>query len=172
MKKRILSICLMMSILLTWFTPISANAAILNGPEASTYNGEVDNSNKMLNQNPNSEGVTIYNGAGQYVGDFQSVEEFESKVLGINKNERGPVVAWIMTAAAVYGAVSMINDASYLLTGIDAKVWIRENVIVPFYDYIRTMRLYSSSGGIDNPYPPHSYQYTQFNRTNYYWVVQ
>lgn len=37
---------------------------------------------------------------------------------------------------------------------------------------LKNMDLYSLSGGITNPYPPHSSQYHQFNRTNYYWVVQ
>lgn len=49
---------------------------------------------------------------------------------------------------------------------------IRNNVVIPFTDEAKKMQLYSVSGGITNPYPPNSYQYSQFNKTNYYWVVE
>lgn len=114
--------------------------------------------------------VTVYDGSGAYVGEFDSIEEFQREVLGRNAQQRG-VAAWLVTASAVYGVVTLILDVSYLFTGIDAKVWIRENVMVPFFDEAKKMELYSVSGGITNPYPPNSYQYQQFNKTNYYWVT-
>lgn len=82
------------------------------------------------------------------------------------------VPGWLLSLAAAYGVVAMINDFHYLLTGVDLKVWLRENVIIPVTEGLKNMDLYSLSGGITNPYPPHSSQYHQFNRTNYYWVVQ
>ena len=152
MKKSFLSFFLILSLLLTCFVPIRASATTIR---------------KSTTNSP----VTVYNGMGEYVGEFESIEDFQTKFLGINENQKG-VAAWLLTAATIYGVVSMINDVSYILTGIDAKVWIRENVAVPFYQEAKNMKLYSVSGGISNPYPPHSYQYIQFNQTNYYWVVQ
>ena len=103
--------------------------------------------------------------------EFESMEDFQTECLGVNENQKG-AVARLLTSATIYRMISMINDVSYILTGVDAKVWIRENVVVPFYQEAKNMKLYSVSGGISNPYPPHSYQYIQFNQTNYYWVVQ
>ncbi|MDB2074362.1 hypothetical protein PMZ66_01965 [Clostridium paraputrificum] len=103
--------------------------------------------------------------------EFESMEDFQTECLGVNENQKG-AVTWLLTAATIYGVISMINDVRYILTGVDAKVWIRENVVVPFYQEAKNMKLYSVSGGISNPYQPHSYQYIQFNQTNYYWVVQ
>lgn len=152
MKKSFLSFFLILSLLLTWFTPISASATTIK---------------KSTTDAP----VTVYNGMGEYVGEFESFQDFQIDFLGINENQRG-VGTWLMTVAAVYGVISMFNDLSYLFTGIDAKVWTRENVVVPFYEASKKMKLYSVSGGLSNPYPPHSYSYILYNQTNYYWVVQ
>jgi len=118
-----------------------------------------------------SKKITIYDGAGVYVGEFDSIEEFEKEILGIDSKQR-TVPAWIMTAVTVYGAITLVVDVTYLLTGVDAKEWARENVVIPFYESAKTMKLYSASGGITNPYHPNSYQYHQYNKTNYYWVVE
>lgn len=114
--------------------------------------------------------VEVYNGMGEYVGEFKSIQEFERE-LPIANDEKG-VGAWLLTAASIYGVISMFNDASYLLTGVDLKVWVRNEVIVPYYNSRKTMKLYSVSGKTSNPYPPHSAAYNDFKRTNYYWVVQ
>ncbi len=118
-----------------------------------------------------SKKITVYDGAGVYVGEYDSIKEFEKEILGIDSKQRA-VPAWIMTALTAYGAITLVVDVTYLLTGVDAKEWARENVIIPFYEAAKTMKLYSVSGGITNPYPPNSYQYHQYNKTNYYWVVE
>ena len=123
-------------------------------------------------------GVKVYNGAGELIGEFDSMQDFERDFWGagevheLNAEPRTPLGEWLLNASAIHGVISMINDICYMFTGVDPKVWIRENVVVPVTDALANMDLYSLSGGITNPYPPHSSQYHDFNRTNYYWVVQ
>lgn len=168
MKKSFLPFFLTLALLLTWIAPISASAKTR---KQETNETSISVNAKTVKQETNEKPVTIYNGIGEYVGEFKSIQDFQEKYLGINPYQRG-VGTWLLTAATIYGVISMINDISYLFTGVDAKVWVRENVVVPFYESAKTVKLYSVSGGIDNPYPPHSYEYTIFNRTNYYWAVQ
>lgn len=150
MNRKILSMILVMSILLCNLGAMTSNATTT-----------ADNSIK----------VSVYNVRGEYIGDFDSVQQFESEYLGINPNQKG-VGSLILSIAAAYGVLSMVMDATYVFTGIDVKVWVRNNVVIPFTEGARNMKLYSLSGGIVNPYPPNSYQYSQFNKTNYYWVVE
>lgn len=156
--KRLISVCMALVMLLTVF-PLNAFATNLGNEETDS-------------------GVKVYNGAGKFIGEYDSVQDFKRNFLGTcgtqeaSVEPRVPIGAWLISASAVYGVISMINDACYLFTGIDAKVWIRENVVVPFTNELKNMELYSLSGGISNPYPPNSSQYHEFNRTNYYWVVQ
>lgn len=150
MNRRILSMFLVISILLCNFGAITANADTITN---------------------NTTKVSIYNASGEFIGEFESIQEFEIEYLGINPNQRG-VGTWILTVAASYGVVSMFIDIAYVFTGVDVKTWVRNNVVVPFTEEVKNMKLYSVSGGITNPYPPNSYQYSQFNKTNYYWVVQ
>lgn len=155
--KRTFAIALALVMLLTVF-PLSVFATNIDNEETGS-------------------GVKVYNGAGVFVGEYDSVQDFERAFLstrgttGLGVEPRGPI-EWLLAASAVYGVISMINDACYMFTGIDPKVWIRENVVVPFTNELKNMDLYSLSGGITNPYPPNSSQYHEFNRTNYYWVVQ
>lgn len=157
MKKNVCSLLLMISILISNLFPISVYAS---GLEEYKYY-------------PN---IEVHNGVGEQIYSLNLKTELEKKQLEIDKIDRTEIEprgvgTWILTAATAYGIVSMVNDTCYLLTGLDPKVWIRENVIVPFYSSSKTMMLYSINGGITNPYPPNSSQYHEFKRTNFYWVV-
>lgn len=46
----------------------------------------------------------------------------KSQILGIDSKQRA-VPAWIMTALTAYGAITLVVDVTYLLTGVDAKEW-------------------------------------------------
>ena len=118
-----------------------------------------------------SEKITVCNGDGQYIGEFDSMEEFESEFLGI-KGERSSAARWLFRilkhAVGTYDVLEMVDD----FTGIDINGWIAEHVILPVKEAAAKFSLYSVSGGITNPYPPHSYQYILYDRTNYYWVEE
>lgn len=113
--------------------------------------------------------VTVYDGAGQYVGEFDSFEEFQREYLGVK--ERSAAV-WVLKLILKGIEAYSVLELNKQFTGIDVNKWIGENVTLPIAQGLGTFKLYSVSGGITNPYPPNSYQYQQFNKTNYYWVKQ
>lgn len=113
--------------------------------------------------------VTVYNGAGQYVGEFDSFEEFQREYLGIKERSAAVwIVKIVLTAIDVYSVLELNKQ----FTGVDINGWISQNITLPVQQGLGTFKLYSVSGGMTNPYPPNSYQYQQFNKTNYYWVKQ
>jgi len=116
--------------------------------------------------------VEVYNGAGQYIGTFDSFEEFQMEYLGAN--ERSIVGAAKFVLKIILEALNTYSvfETCKELTGKDVNGWITENVTLPIGQGLGTFKLYSVSGGITNPYPPNSYQYSQYNKTNYYWVKQ
>lgn len=117
------------------------------------------------------ETISVYDGSGQYIGEFDSLEEFEREYLGNNGNQRSGL-RWVLKilkyALETYDVLEAVKD----FTGIDVNGWISAHVVLPAVEGVAKFRLYSVSGGITNPYPPNSYQYHQFDRTNYYWVQE
>lgn len=151
MKKRILSFVLALAILFAGMVPIDVQAT-----EAQ-----------------NTEKITVYNGAGEFVGEFDSYEEFETEILGINEETRGIVdgLRWIikiiLTAINAYSTVETVSD----ITGRDIHALIGDKILLPAWNGVKQhFKLMSVSGGITNPYPLNSYQYNQFYKTNFYWV--
>lgn len=120
-----------------------------------------------------SEKVTVYDGSGAYVGEFDSIEDFEREVLGTDKNSRSEIIEGlrciakiIMRALETYSIVETVSDISQ----VDINGLIGDKIVLPVWNGIKTFKLMSVSGGITNPYPPNSYQYSQFYKTNFYWV--
>lgn len=115
------------------------------------------------------EKVVVYDGAGQYIGEFDSITDFQREYSGIKQRSAVKWIVKIVRAALEAYEIVEINEE---FTGIDINGWIDKNITLPISQGLGTFRLYSISGGITNPYPPNSYQYSQFNKTNYYWVKE
>lgn len=111
--------------------------------------------------------ITVYDGEGQYIGEFDSLSEFQQEYLGIKERS---AVKWIVEIFLRALEMYDILEVNKEFTGVDINGWIDKNVTLPIAQGLGTFKLYSVSGGMTNPYPPNSYQYKQFNKTNYYWV--
>lgn len=150
MKNKILSLAVALAILFTGIIPMNVHAQ----------------------EKQDAQKIAVYDGSGAFVGEFDSYEEFEREVLGINEDSKSVIegLRWIVKiiryAIDAYNIVELVSD----LTETDIHGLIGEHVILPTWNGVQNFKLMSVSGGITNPYPANSYQYHQFYKTNFYWV--
>lgn len=109
--------------------------------------------------------VHIYDGSGELI-ETMTEEEFEASE---NQRASGTLIVRIFAALGVVSTIAWCTEA---LTGVNVANWIYNNVSLPIYKATKTMRIYSRSGGITNPYPPNSYQGAMWKKNNFYVVVK
>lgn len=129
---------------------------------------------------------TVYNGYGEivYIADNLEEAEAEAYIFGVNEGNstRSPRSGWLMAKTLIEIATRLIlvGVIIYEVNGVMAG----ESTIIDVIDVTfpastlkeiaenrNTIYVYSSSGVVVNPYPPNSYQGSQWYKTNFYCVV-
>lgn len=163
--KRIVSLVLCMSVL---FGTMGANAF------AAENNKNVASATQYK----------VYNGYGEIVYTADSLEDAEAYISGTNEgtSTRSARSAWLVaktlikvgTTLALSGAVlyevnGVMAGESTIIDVID--LFFPASTLVEMATNRDVIYVYSSSGVVVNPYPPNSYQGSQWYRTNFYCVV-
>lgn len=136
------------------------------------------------NETDADSGIRVYNGFGELVGTFDTLEEAED-YINSNTNVRSSIdvfkkiCKFISTVIAVTFRMSDIVEvytASISYASTEEKIAEIIRIVVPqsILDGLArdggTAYLYGTTDS--NPYPPHSYQGATWLKTNTYYVVE
>lgn len=132
-------------------------------------------------QNPEPEVYEIYNSQGEYLGESENPELFYQEYLEANNislytegDEKiiKELVLWIEGSFA-FRALSFISTVQYTIElGIATVNWVNAHLTFPSdFTGNREIKIFSKTGGVFNPYPPHSLEGAQWERNNFYYAV-
>lgn len=126
----------------------------------------------------------VYNGYGEIVYTADSLEEAEAYISGTNEgtSTRSARSAWLaaktlikigaklaLSGAVLYEVNGVMTGESTIIDVID--LFFPASSLAEMATNRDVIYVYSSSGLVVNPYPPNSYQGSQWYRTNFYCVV-
>ena len=127
----------------------------------------------------------VYNGNGEILYEAESLTDAENYMMGRNTNCRS-TRGIIKIAKAVIDAVSPVGKVvvgALTIYEINQTMAGKSEIIdiisihFPISELLKiaankqAVYVYSKSGLIQNPYPPNSYQGSQWYKTNFYCVV-
>lgn len=159
--KKLLSLCLVFSLLCSLVTPAFA----------------VDNTPL-----PTEKNYKVYNGYGEIIYEADTLEEAEvylNSLSGSRSVSRSAILA-ARTAIKIVTTIVLVDCTIYTVQGVLLGKADLIDIIDLFFPIETLMEIeknreyisvYTSSGTIVNPYPPNSYQGTRWIKDNFYCVV-
>lgn len=126
----------------------------------------------------------VYNGYGEIVYTADSLEDAEAYISGTNEGTStcSARSAWMIakTLIKLIPTLTLIGATYYTVnsamvgesTVIDIiDIYFPASTLIEIAENRNVIYVYSTSGLVVNPYPPNSYQGSQWYKTNFYCVV-